>query len=216
MAERVPRTWEAAPMSKVTSRRSPPCRSPRQAAELSPREQAVATASAGPVVQGGVRLERVVGRPAAALEPRLPAGRRPPRHREKYRGLRVVRDGALLPDPVAGGPTGVSSPRRTAACSTSRSTRISRSNRLAVPLVRRGRREGANRTAIWRARYEGGRLHRWARDLPRDARQGGARAIPADACCSCRTGRCCSPSATDSTTRPLRRTSVRTSARSCA
>jgi glucose/arabinose dehydrogenase len=106
------------------------------AAETSPREQAVASAATGPAVQGAARLERLVT--------------------EKYRGLRVLRDGRLLPDPVAGGPPNVFAEADSGLLDIALAPDFARSRVLFLSFA-----EGdakANRTAIWRARYESGRL----------------------------------------------------------
>ena len=185
---------------------------PLSAAEPSPREQAVASAAAGPVVQGAARLERRVSglqRPwSLAFTPEGEI-----LVTEKYRGLRVVRDGELLPEPLAGGPPGVFAEADSGLLDIALDPDFARNRTLFLSFA-----EGdakANRTAIWRARYEGGRLVD-GRVIFRAAPDKAGRATPAAACCSCRTARCCSPSATASTTRPRRRTWARTSARSCA
>ncbi|HEU4516683.1 MAG TPA: PQQ-dependent sugar dehydrogenase, partial [Steroidobacteraceae bacterium] len=79
---------------------------PVPGAEPSPREQAVASAATGEVIQGAARLERLV----SGLQHPWSLAFTPDGDilvTEKYRGLRVVRDGALLPEPLAGGPPGV-------------------------------------------------------------------------------------------------------------
>ena len=125
------------------------------AAEPSPREQAVAIAAAGPVVQGAARLERRVSglqRPwALAFTPEGEI-----LVTEKYRGLRIVRNGELLPEPLAGGPTGVFAEADSGLLDVALDPDFARNRTLFLSFV-----EGdakANRTAIWRARYDGGRL----------------------------------------------------------
>lgn len=125
------------------------------AAELSPREQAVALAGAGTVVQGGARLERVVGglqRPwSLAFTPEGDL-----LVTEKYRGLRIVREGRLLAEPVPGGPTGVFAEADSGLLDIALAPDFASSRELFLSFA-----EGdakANRTSIWRARYEGGRL----------------------------------------------------------
>jgi glucose/arabinose dehydrogenase len=124
-------------------------------AELSPREQAVALAGAGVVVQGGARLERVADglqRPwSLAFTPEGDV-----LVTEKYRGLRIVRDGRLLPEPVEGGPPGVFAEADSGLLDIALAPDFARSRELFLSFA-----EGdakANRTAIWRARYDGGRL----------------------------------------------------------
>lgn len=121
----------------------------------SPREQAVALAAAGAFVQGGVRLERITDglqRPwSLAFTPEGDI-----LVTEKYRGLRIVRDGRLLPEPVAGGPAGVFAEADSGLLDVTLDPDFARTRELFISFV-----EGdakANRTAIWRARYEGGRL----------------------------------------------------------
>ena len=125
------------------------------AVEPSPREQAVASAAAGPVVQGAARLERRVSglqRPwglAFTPEGEILVT-------EKYRGLRLVRGGELLADPLAGGPTGVFAEADSGLLDVALDPDFARNRTLFLSFA-----EGdakANRTAIWRARYEGGRL----------------------------------------------------------
>lgn len=125
------------------------------AAGQSPREQAVALASVGAVVQGGVRLEHVTGglqRPwSLAFTPEGDI-----LVTEKYRGLRVVRDGRLLPDPVAGGPAGVFAEADSGLLDVALDPDFARTRELFLSFA-----EGdakANRTAIWRGRYVDGRL----------------------------------------------------------
>jgi glucose/arabinose dehydrogenase len=125
------------------------------AAETSPREQAVASAATGPVVQGAARLERLV----AGLQRPWSLAFTPDGEiliTEKYRGLRVVRDGRLLPEPVAGGPPNVFAEADSGLLDIALAPDFARSRVLFLSFA-----EGdakANRTAIWRARYESGRL----------------------------------------------------------
>src|SRR5262245_11163110 len=77
-----------------------------EAAEPTARQKAVATASAGAIVQGAVQLGHYVGglqRPWCIAF--VPGGDL--LVTEKVRGLRIVRDGALLLEPVAGTPPGI-------------------------------------------------------------------------------------------------------------
>jgi glucose/arabinose dehydrogenase len=126
-----------------------------QAATPSPREQAVASASAGPVVEGAARLERVVtglSRPwSLAFTPDGDI-----LITEKYRGLRVVRDGRLLPEPLPGGPPGVLAKADSGLLDVALDPDFAR-NRLLYLSFAEGD-EKANRVAIWRARYDGARL----------------------------------------------------------
>ena len=124
-------------------------------ADLSPREKAVALTSGAPVVQGGAQLERVVGgleRPWSLAF--LPDGEI--LVTEKYRGIRVVRDGALLPEPLAGGPPGVMGKADSGLLDVTLDPDFA-GNRLVYVSFAEGT-EAANRTAIWRARYADGRL----------------------------------------------------------
>jgi glucose/arabinose dehydrogenase len=126
-----------------------------QATEPTARQKAVATASAGPIVQGTVRLESLVAglqRPWSLAF--LPEGDL--LVTEKYRGLRVVRDGSLLPDPVAGGPPGVFAKEDSGLLDVALDPDFAK-NRLVYLAFAEGD-EAANRTAVWRARYEDGRL----------------------------------------------------------
>jgi glucose/arabinose dehydrogenase len=121
----------------------------------SPREQAVALASAGEFVQGGARLERI----AAGLQRPWSLAFTPEGDilvTEKYRGLRVVRDGRLLPEPVAGGPTGVFAEADSGLLDIALDPDFARTRELFLSFV-----EGdatANRTAIWSGRLDRGRL----------------------------------------------------------
>jgi glucose/arabinose dehydrogenase len=126
-----------------------------QAPEPTARQKAVATASAGPVVQGSVQLEHLVRglqRPWSLAF--LPDGEL--LVTEKHRGLRVVRGGALQHDPVAGGPPGVFAKEDSGLLDVALDPGFA-ANRLVYLAFAEGD-ERANRTAIWRARYEGGRL----------------------------------------------------------
>jgi glucose/arabinose dehydrogenase len=126
-----------------------------QATEATARQKAVATASAGPIVQGAVRLESLVAglqRPWSLAF--LPEGDL--LVTEKYRGLRVVRNGALLPAPVAGGPPGVFAKEDSGLLDVALDPDFVE-NRLVYLAFAEGD-EAANRTAVWRARYEDGRL----------------------------------------------------------
>src|SRR5688500_4411790 len=124
-------------------------------AEPSPREQAVASAAAGDVVQGAARLERLV----FGLQHPWSLAFTPDGDilvTEKHRGLRVVRDGSLLPGPLAGGPPGVFAEADSGLLDVALDPDFARNRVLFVSFA-----EGdakANRTAIWRARYDGGRL----------------------------------------------------------
>jgi glucose/arabinose dehydrogenase len=118
------------------------------------REKAVATASAAPV-QGSAQLERLV----AGLERPWSLAFTPDGDillTEKYRGLRIVRDGKLLPDPVPGGPTGVLEKADSGLLDIALDPDFAR-NRVIFLSFAEGDEE-ANRTAVWRARYESGRL----------------------------------------------------------
>jgi len=125
------------------------------AAEISPREQAVASAAAGSVVQGAARLQRV----ATGLQRPWSLAFTPEGDilvTEKYRGLRVVRDGRLLPQPVPGGPTGVFAEADSGLLDVALDPDFARNRVLFLSFA-----EGdaqANRTAVWRGRYVEGRL----------------------------------------------------------
>jgi len=126
-----------------------------QAAEPTARQRAVATAGAGPFSPGAVQLEHYVGglqRPWCVAF--LPTGEL--LVTEKYRGLRVVRDGALVPEPVTGVPQGVFAKEDSGLLDVALDPDFA-SNRLLYLSFAEGS-EDANRTAIWRARYEDGRL----------------------------------------------------------
>jgi glucose/arabinose dehydrogenase len=124
-------------------------------AGTSPREQAVASAASGPVVHGAARLEPLV----AGLQHPWSLAFTPEGDvlvTEKHRGLRVVREGRLLGDPVAGGPPGVFAEADSGLLDVALAPDFARSRVLYLSFV-----EGdakANRTAIWRARYVDGRL----------------------------------------------------------
>jgi glucose/arabinose dehydrogenase len=124
-------------------------------AELTPRERAVALAAAGTVVQGGTRLERV----ADGLQRPWSLAFTPDGDvlvTEKYRGLRIVRDGRLLAEPVAGGPPDVFAKADSGLLDIALAPDFVRSRELFLSFAEGD--EKSNRTAIWRARYEGGRL----------------------------------------------------------
>ncbi|MGH8205074.1 MAG: PQQ-dependent sugar dehydrogenase, partial [Steroidobacteraceae bacterium] len=119
------------------------------------REKAVASAGVGAVADGAVRLERLVGglqRPwSLAFTPEGDI-----LVTEKYRGLRVTRGGELLPEPLAGGPPGVFAKADSGLLDIALDPDFA-ANRLLYLSFAEGE-EKANRTAVWRARYEGGRL----------------------------------------------------------
>jgi glucose/arabinose dehydrogenase len=125
------------------------------AAEPSTREKAVASASVDKVVDGAASLERLVtglSRPwSLAFTPDGDI-----LVTEKYRGLRVVRDGKLMPDPLGGGPPGVFAKSDSGLLDIVLDPDFT-SNRVIFLSFAEGE-ETANRTAIWRARYEGDRL----------------------------------------------------------
>jgi glucose/arabinose dehydrogenase len=126
------------------------------AAEETPREKAVAIAGTAPLVQGSAELEhhvRGLQRPwgmAFTPEGEILVT-------EKYRGIRVIRDGRLLPGPLAGGPPNVLAKADSGLLDLALDPDFA-SNRLLYVSFAEGTEE-ANRTAIWRARYDGGRLH---------------------------------------------------------
>ena len=125
------------------------------AAEPSPREKAVASAGVDNVVEGTASLERLV----AGLERPWSLAFTPEGDiliTEKYRGLRVVRDGKLMPEPLAGGPPGVLAKADSGLLDIVARPGL-HSNRVIFLSFAEGD-EKANRTAVWRARYEGGRL----------------------------------------------------------
>jgi glucose/arabinose dehydrogenase len=126
-----------------------------QAAEPSAREKAVATAGVGAVVQGAARLERLTSglqRPwSLAFTPEGEI-----LVTEKYRGLRVVRDGELLPEPLAGGPPNVFAKADSGLLDVALDPEFARNRTLYLSFAEGD--EQANHTAIWRARYEDGRL----------------------------------------------------------
>lgn len=121
----------------------------------SPREQAVALASAGAFIQGGARLERIaegLQRPWSLTF--APGG--DILVTEKYRGLRIVREGRLLPEPLAGGPPDIFAEADSGLLDVALDPDFARTGEVFLSFV-----EGdaeSNRTALWRARYEGGRL----------------------------------------------------------
>lgn len=154
----VPPDRKAAPMNRVAAvlfaiLASLPLAALSQ--DLTPRQQAVALASAGPLVQGNVQLERVAGglqRPWSLAF--LPGG--DILVTEKYRGLRLVRGGAVLPDPIAGGPPNVFAKEDSGLLDVALDPAFAE-NRFVYLSFAEGD-EAANRTAIWRARYVDGRL----------------------------------------------------------
>jgi aldose sugar dehydrogenase len=119
------------------------------------REKAVAIASAGPIVQGAAQLERVV----RGLQRPWSLAFTPDGDillTEKYRGIRVVRNDALLADPLAGGPTQVLAKSDSGILDLALDPEFALNRLVYVSFVEGS--EQANRTAIWRARYDGGRL----------------------------------------------------------
>ena len=125
-----------------------------QATEPSAREKAVAIARANPV-QGAAAIELFVG------------GLRHPwclaftpdgdiLVTEKHHGLRVIRDGRMLPELLAGTPPGVFAKADSGLLDIALDPDFA-ANRLVYLSFVEGD-ETANRTAIWRARYENGRL----------------------------------------------------------
>ena len=121
----------------------------------SAREQAVASAGAGAVIQGAAQLESWVGglqRPwSLAFTPEGDI-----LVTEKYRGLRLIRDGRLLPEPLAGGPPKVFAKADSGLLEVALDPDFARNRRVFLSFVEGS--EDANRTAIWSARYEDGRL----------------------------------------------------------
>jgi glucose/arabinose dehydrogenase len=121
----------------------------------SPREQAVASAASGPVVQGAARLEPLV----AGLQHPWSLAFTPEGDilvTEKHRGLRIVRAGRLLDEPAAGGPSAVFADADSGLLDIALAPDFAQSRLLFLSFV-----EGdakANRTAIWRARYLDGRM----------------------------------------------------------
>jgi glucose/arabinose dehydrogenase len=125
------------------------------AGEPSAREKAVASASAGDVVEGNAALERIV----TGLERPWSLAFTPDGDMlitEKHRGLRVVRDGRLLPEALAGGPPGVFAESDSGLLDVVLDPDFA-SNRVIYLVFAEGD-TTANRTAIWRARYENDRL----------------------------------------------------------
>ncbi len=121
----------------------------------SPRDRAVASASAGAVIQGAAQLELYVGglqRPWSLAF--LPDG--DILVTEKYRGLRLIRDGRLLPEPLAGGPPGTFAKADSGLLEVIVDPDFARNRRVFLSFVEGS--EDANRTAIWSARYDDGRL----------------------------------------------------------
>jgi glucose/arabinose dehydrogenase len=126
-----------------------------QAAEPSAREKAVASASADNVVEGAASLERLVG----GLSHPWSLAFTPEGDiliTEKYGGLRVVRNRELMPEPLAGAPPGVLAKSDSGLLDVVPDPDFA-SNRVIFLSFAEGD-EQANRTAIWRARYEGDRL----------------------------------------------------------
>ena len=126
-----------------------------QAEEPSAREKAVASAGVDNIVEGHASLERLV----AGLERPWSLAFTPEGDiliTEKYRGLRVVQDGRLVPEPLAGGPPGVLAKADSGLLDVVLDPDFT-SNRAIFLSFAEGD-EKANRTAIWRARYEGGQL----------------------------------------------------------
>jgi glucose/arabinose dehydrogenase len=120
-----------------------------------PRERAVAAASAGPVVEGAARLERLV----TGLEHPWSLAFTPEGDilvTEKYRGLRIIRGGQLLPGSLPGGPDHVLAKADSGLLDIALDPDFAR-NRLLYLSFAEGD-EAANRTAIWRARYDADRL----------------------------------------------------------
>ena len=126
----------------------------RRRLSSSAREKAVAIARANPV-QGAAAIELFVG------------GLRHPwclaftpdgdiLVTEKHHGLRVIRDGGMLPEPLAGTPPGVFAQADSGLLDIALDPDFA-ANRLVYLSFVEGD-EAANRTAIWRARYENGRL----------------------------------------------------------
>ena len=126
-----------------------------QTTDLTPRERAVA-----------VERVEVIARESADLE-RLATGLRFPWSlaflpdgdiliTEKYAGVRVMRDGRLLPDVLAGGPPNVLAKADSGILDIALDPDFA-DNRLVYLSFAEGD-EAANRTAIWVARYDGQRL----------------------------------------------------------
>jgi len=128
---------------------------PARSAELTPREQAVA-----------IEKVDIVARESAELE-RLAGGLRWPWSlaftpdgdiliTEKYAGVRVMRDGRLLPDVLAGGPPNVLAKADSGVLDIALDPQFE-TNRLVYIAFAEGD-EAANRTAVWAARYDGQKL----------------------------------------------------------
>ena len=127
---------------------------PARTAELTPREKAVAIASANPV-QGSAAIELFVdGLRHPWCLAFLPEG--DILVTEKHHGLRVVRAGKLLPDLVAGGPPNVFAKADSGLLDIALDPDFAANRVLYLSFVEGD--ESANRTAIWRARYEDGSL----------------------------------------------------------
>src|SRR5262245_32266599 len=125
------------------------------AAEPTARQKAVASASAANVVEGAARLERFVtglSRPwSLAFTPDGDI-----LITEKYGGLRVVRDGKLLPEPLAGGPPGIFAKSDSGLLDVALDPDFASNHMIFLSFAEGDK--AANRTAIWRARYDGDRL----------------------------------------------------------
>ena len=131
-----------------------PTVAPAQTAELTTREKAVAIARANPV-QGAAAIELFVGglRHPWCLA-FLPDG--DILVTEKHHGLRVIRNGELLAAPVAGTPPKVLAKADSGLLDIALDPNFSDNRVLYLSFVEGD--EAANRTAIWRARYDNGRL----------------------------------------------------------
>ena len=127
-----------------------------QQAPASPRERAVAIDAPVIMLGGAVRLERVTDglqRPwSLAFTPEGDL-----LVTEKYRGIRVIREGRLLTEPLAGGPPDVFAQADSGLLDLALDPDFER-NRMVYVSFAEGTAE-ANRTSVWRARYEAGRLH---------------------------------------------------------
>lgn len=125
-----------------------------QAVEPSAREKAVAIARANPV-QGAAAIELFVGglRHPWCLA-FLPDG--DILVTEKHHGLRVIRDGKLLPDLVAGGPPNLFAKADSGLLDIALDPDFTANRVLYLSFVEGD--EKANRTSVWRARYEDGSL----------------------------------------------------------
>ena len=151
----VPRARKATPMLKAAIALVAVMPLAASAEGTSPREQAVASAASGPVVQGAARLEPLV----AGFQHPWSLAFTPEGDilvTEKHRGLRIVRAGRLLDEPVAGGPPAVFADADSGLLDIGLAPDFAQSRLLFLSFV-----EGdakANRTAIWRARYLDGRM----------------------------------------------------------